>query len=29
MKKILITGSRGFIGKNLIERLNRTENIEI
>lgn len=29
MKKILITGSKGFIGKNLIERLNRTKNIEI
>ncbi|MGL5052005.1 MAG: NAD-dependent epimerase/dehydratase family protein [Cetobacterium sp.] len=29
MKKILITGSNGFIGKNLIERLNRTENVEI
>ncbi|MGL5149159.1 MAG: NAD-dependent epimerase/dehydratase family protein [Clostridium sp.] len=29
MKKILITGSNGFIGKNLIERLNRTENIEL
>ncbi|MGL5905035.1 MAG: NAD-dependent epimerase/dehydratase family protein, partial [Cetobacterium sp.] len=23
MKKILITGANGFIGKNLIERLNR------
>ncbi|MGL5049545.1 MAG: NAD-dependent epimerase/dehydratase family protein [Fusobacteriaceae bacterium] len=29
MKKILITGSNGFIGKNLIERLNRTENVEV
>lgn len=29
MKKILITGSKGFIGKNLIERLNRAENIEM
>lgn len=29
MKKVLVTGSKGFIGKNLIERLNRTENIEV
>ncbi|MEG0730312.1 MAG: NAD-dependent epimerase/dehydratase family protein [Cetobacterium sp.] len=29
MKKILITGSNGFIGKNLKERLLRTENVEI
>lgn len=27
--KVLITGSNGFIGKNLVERLSRLENIEI
>lgn len=29
IRKILITGSKGFIGKNLIEKLKRTPNIEI
>ncbi|MGL6115410.1 MAG: NAD-dependent epimerase/dehydratase family protein [Cetobacterium sp.] len=29
MKKVLITGANGFIGKNLRERLQRTENIEL
>ena len=27
--KVLVTGSNGFIGKNLVERLSRLENIEI
>ncbi len=29
MKKVLITGSNGFIGKNLVEGLRRSENVEI
>ena len=29
MKKILVTGANGFIGKNLISVLNEIENIQI
>lgn len=29
MMRVLVTGSNGFVGKNLLERLDRTENIEV